>query len=91
MLVQTLARKLDVPYAITDATTLTEAGYVGEDVDSVVKSLFRNAGNDPEKAGRGIICIDEIDKIARKWGGPSVTRDVFWRRRSTSPPQNPGG
>jgi len=76
LLVQTLARKLDVPFAMADATTLTEAGYVGEDVDSVIKSLYRNSGNDPEKASRGIVCIDEIDKISRKGGGPSVTRDV---------------
>lgn len=76
LLVQTLARKLDVPFAMADATTLTEAGYVGEDVDSVIKSLYRNAGNDPEKASRGIVCIDEIDKISRKGGGPSITRDV---------------
>ncbi len=76
LLVQTLAKKLDVPFAMADATTLTEAGYVGEDVDSVIKSLYRNAGNDPDKASRGIVCIDEIDKIARKGGGPSVTRDV---------------
>jgi ATP-dependent Clp protease ATP-binding subunit ClpX len=76
LLVQTLAKKLDVPFAMADATTLTEAGYVGEDVDSVIKALYRNAGNDAEKASRGIVCIDEIDKIARKGGGPSVTRDV---------------
>jgi len=76
LLVQTLARKLDVPFAMADATTLTEAGYVGEDVDSVIKSLYRNSGNDPEKASRGIVCIDEIDKISRKGGGPSITRDV---------------
>jgi ATP-dependent Clp protease ATP-binding subunit ClpX len=76
LLVQTLARKLDVPFAMADATTLTEAGYVGEDVDSVIKALYRNAGNDAEKASRGIVCIDEIDKIARKGGGPAVTRDV---------------
>jgi len=76
LLAQTLAKKLDVPFAIADATTLTEAGYVGEDVESVIKSLYRNAGGDVEKAARGIICIDEIDKIARKGGGPSVTRDV---------------
>src|SRR6266446_5036605 len=76
LLAQTLAKKLDVPFAIADATTLTEAGYVGEDVESVVKALFRAAGGDVEKTARGIICIDEIDKIARKGGGPSVTRDV---------------
>ena len=76
LLAQTLAKKLNVPFAIADATTLTEAGYVGEDVESVIKSLYRNAGGDVEKAARGIVCIDEIDKIARKGGGPSVTRDV---------------
>jgi ATP-dependent Clp protease ATP-binding subunit ClpX len=76
LLAQTLARKLDVPFAIADATTLTEAGYVGEDVESVIKALFRNAGGDVEKTARGILCIDEIDKIARKGGVPSPTRDV---------------
>src|SRR2546423_1693289 len=76
LLAQTLAKKLNVPFAIADATTLTEAGYVGEDVESVIKALYRNAGGDIEKAARGIVCIDEIDKIARKGGGPSVTRDV---------------
>jgi ATP-dependent Clp protease ATP-binding subunit ClpX len=76
LLAQTLAKKLDVPFAITDATTLTEAGYVGEDVESVIKALFRNAGGDIEKTARGILCIDEIDKIARKGGSPSPTRDV---------------
>ena len=65
-----------MPFAIADATTLTEAGYVGEDVESVVKGLFRAAGGDVEKTARGIICIDEIDKIARKGGAPSPTRDV---------------
>jgi len=68
LLAQTLAKKLDVPFAIADATTLTEAGYVGEDVESVIKSLYRAAGGDVERAARGIICIDEIDKIARKGG-----------------------
>ncbi len=76
LLAQTLAKKLDVPFAIADATTLTEAGYVGEDVESVIKALYRNAGGDVERAARGIICIDEIDKIARKGGMPSPTRDV---------------
>ncbi len=76
LLAQSLARKLDVPLAMTDATTLTEAGYVGEDVESVVKTLYRAAGNDQEKAERGIIFIDEIDKIARRGSGPSTTRDV---------------
>src|SRR5947207_7572493 len=76
LLAQTLAKKLDVPFAIADATTRTEAGYVGEDVESVIKSLYRNAGGDIDKTQRGIVCIDEIDKIARKGGGPSVTRDV---------------
>jgi ATP-dependent Clp protease ATP-binding subunit ClpX len=76
LLAQSLARKLDVPLAMTDATTLTEAGYVGEDVESVVKTLYRAAGNDQEKAIRGIIFIDEIDKIARRGSGPSTTRDV---------------
>src|SRR3569832_1442805 len=76
LLAQTLAKKLDVPFAIADATTLTEAGYVGEDVESVGKALFRAAGGDVEKTARGIICIDEIDKTARKGGTPSPTRDV---------------
>jgi ATP-dependent Clp protease ATP-binding subunit ClpX len=76
LLAQTLAKKLDVPFAIADATTLTEAGYVGEDVESVIKALYRNSNGDVERAQRGIVCIDEIDKIARKGGGPSVTRDV---------------
>jgi ATP-dependent Clp protease ATP-binding subunit ClpX len=76
LLAQTLAKKLDVPFAIADATTLTEAGYVGEDVESVIKALFRAAGGDVERTARGILCIDEIDKIARKGGSPSPTRDV---------------
>jgi len=73
---QTLARILDVPFAIADATTLTEAGYVGDDVESVLTRLLQNANFDVERASRGIIYIDEIDKIARKSENPSLTRDV---------------
>ncbi len=73
---QTLARILDVPFAIADATTLTEAGYVGDDVESVLTRLLQNANFDVERAVRGIIYIDEIDKIARKSENPSLTRDV---------------
>ena len=76
LLAQTLARMLDVPFAIADATTLTEAGYVGEDVESIVLKLLQQADNDPIKAERGIIYIDEIDKITRKSENPSITRDV---------------
>ncbi|MFQ6778023.1 MAG: ATP-dependent Clp protease ATP-binding subunit ClpX [Alphaproteobacteria bacterium] len=73
---QTLARILDVPFAIADATTLTEAGYVGDDVESVLTRLLQNANFDVERACRGIIYIDEIDKISRKSENPSLTRDV---------------
>lgn len=76
LLAKTLARTLDVPFAIADATTLTEAGYVGEDVENVVLKLLQNANYDVAKAERGIIYIDEIDKISRKSDGPSITRDV---------------
>jgi ATP-dependent Clp protease ATP-binding subunit ClpX len=77
LLAQTLARLLDVPFTIADATTLTEAGYVGEDVEAILVGLLQNAGWDPERAAYGIVYIDEIDKIARKGGdNPSITRDV---------------
>ncbi len=76
LLAQTLARKLNVPFTIADATTLTEAGYVGEDVENILLKLIQNAGDDIEKAEYGIIYIDEIDKIARKSENPSITRDV---------------
>ena len=75
-LAQTLARILDVPFAITDATTLTEAGYVGEDVENILLRLIQAADYDVEKAERGIIYVDEIDKIARRSENPSITRDV---------------
>jgi ATP-dependent Clp protease ATP-binding subunit ClpX len=76
LLAQTLARVLKVPFAIADATTLTEAGYVGEDVENILVQLLQNADYDIDSASRGIIYIDEIDKVARKGDGPSITRDV---------------
>jgi ATP-dependent Clp protease ATP-binding subunit ClpX len=76
LLAQTLARILDVPFTIADATTLTEAGYVGEDVESIILSLVQMADYDIDRASRGIVYIDEIDKIARKSDSPSITRDV---------------
>jgi ATP-dependent Clp protease ATP-binding subunit ClpX len=75
-LAQTLARMLNVPFAIADATTLTEAGYVGEDVENILLRLIQNADYDIERAEKGIIYIDEIDKISRKSENPSITRDV---------------
>ncbi len=76
LLAQTLARFLNVPFTIADATSLTEAGYVGEDVENIILALLQNADYDVEKASRGIVYIDEIDKIARKSDNPSITRDV---------------
>jgi ATP-dependent Clp protease ATP-binding subunit ClpX len=76
LLAKTLARVLDVPYAVTDATTVTEAGYVGEDVESILLSLLQNADFDVKKAERGIVYIDEIDKIGRKTDNVSISRDV---------------
>jgi ATP-dependent Clp protease ATP-binding subunit ClpX len=76
LLAQTLARFLQVPFTIADATSLTEAGYVGEDVENIILSLLQNADYDIERCQRGIVYIDEIDKIARKGDNPSITRDV---------------
>ena len=76
LLAQTLAKMLDVPFAVADATTLTEAGYVGDDVENILLRLYQNADFDSSKSERGIIYIDEIDKISRKSENTSITRDV---------------
>ena len=91
LLAQTLARLLSVPFTIVDATTLTEAGYVGEDVENIILKLLQAAGGDIEKCQEGIIYIDEIDKISRKDENPSITRDVSGRGRAAGAAQDPGG
>ncbi len=88
LLAKTLAKILNVPFAIADATTLTEAGYVGEDVENILLKLIQAADGDIKKAEKGIIYIDEIDKITRKSENPSITRDVSRRRCTTSIVEN---
>src|SRR5438067_4676955 len=76
LLASTVAKLLNVPFATADATSLTEAGYVGEDVENIIYNLLVSADNDIERAQKGVVYIDEIDKIARKTAGPSITRHV---------------
>src|SRR5829696_7451061 len=76
LLARTLAKLLDVPFAMADATTLTEAGYVGEDVENIILNLLQNCDNNVERAQKGIVYVDEVDKISRKGENPSITRDV---------------
>ena len=77
LLAQTLAKLLSVPFTIADATTLTEAGYVGEDVENIILKLYQASGNDKEKTQRGIVYIDEVDKISRKGDNPSITLSLI--------------
>ena len=91
LLAQTLARILNVPFAIADATALTEAGYVGEDVENILLKLIQAADYDVKKAETGIIYIDEVDKIARKADNPSITRDVSRRGRPAGAAEDPRG
>ena len=90
LLAQTLARILDVPFTMADATTLTEAGYVGEDVENIILKLLQAADYNVEKAQRGIVYIDEVDKISRKSENPSITRDVSGEGSSASIIKNYG-
>ena len=90
LLAETLARIIDVPFTMADATTLTEAGYVGEDVENIILKLLQAADYNVERAQRGIVYIDEVDKISRKSDNPSITRDVLRGRRATGLAQNHG-